>query len=107
MPAKEVEMAQRRKWMLEFEMPDGRWEPFLEPERDLRAGIRMLLDLQIEDDCRIRHIETGDIFTHDQAQAIVILHLPLIPEVLEAFFAANRKALNTSTEHEVLPGSPE
>jgi len=39
---------------------------------------------------RIRNIETGDMLTFDQAEAIVTYSLPLIPEVLEPMYARAR-----------------
>jgi hypothetical protein len=48
---------------------------------------------------RIRNVQTGDILTFEQAKTITTsMNLPLVPEVLESFFAANRKALITSDD---------
>jgi hypothetical protein len=49
---------------------------------------------------RLRHIHTNEVVTFDQAEAIIALRLPLVPEVLEPFFAVNREALNTSANAE-------
>jgi hypothetical protein len=49
---------------------------------------------------RIRNVQTRDILTFEQVQAIISFDFPLIPEVLEPFFAANQNALNASTDLE-------
>lgn len=39
---------------------------------------------------RIRNVQTGDVLTLEQAQTITAANLPLVPEVLGPFFAANQ-----------------
>jgi hypothetical protein len=108
-------MQERRPWRVEAYTPRGggrdgwHWHDVwhLAPERDLSAAIRSMLRVGQSGCWRIRNGETDDILMFDQAQAISTLHLPLVPEVLEAFFTANRRALYTGAESEPLTGNPE
>ena len=86
----------RRPWTVEAYASRGggcdgsHWHEVwhLKPERRLSAAIRSIVALGQSGRWRVRNIQTGDILTFDQAEAITRLRLPLIPEVLESFFAA-------------------